>query len=323
MSRARSGVLASSPSGPPRLSEAIQLEPRDDLFFDEALRSIQSRALAYLPAGVAVHFRGPAGTGKTTLAMEIAAAIGRPAVMLAGDGWFTAANLIGAQTGARTRQVRDNYIASVKKVEAESRAVWTDSVLTKAVKQGFTLIYDEFTRSPAEANNPLLSVLEERALILPGAEGSERYVKAHGEFRAIFTSNPDDYAAVSAPQDALLDRMITFDLSWHGEATEIGIVSQASGLEPEACAPIVRLVRAARAQSEGACPPSLRAAIMIAKVAKSQAIEPSAADGRYVQLCLDVLGSRRPRSGPDGYLEGLRGLILAHAAPDPAQPEAA
>jgi len=44
---------------------------------------------------------------------------------------------------------------------------WVDSRLTLAAKEGFTLVYDEFNRSRPEVNNVLLSLLEEKLLVLP------------------------------------------------------------------------------------------------------------------------------------------------------------
>lgn len=300
--------------------EVLELKPRADLYEDEALLSIQGRALAYLRAGVAVHLRGPAGAGKTTLALQIAARLSRPAVLVTGDGWFTAQDLIGGQSGVRVRQVRDRYIHTVQKTETETTAMWEDSVLTHAVAKGYTLVYDEFTRSPPAANNPLLSALEERILVFAGPGRGERYVRAHPEFRAIFTSNPEDYAGVQAPQDALIDRMITFDLAEHGVETEAGIVARRSGLSVEQAMPIVRLVRAIRAEpTVGAQPPSMRAAIMIARIVASEALAPSAADDRFVQLCFDVLESRAPRfdqlEARRAFFDALRLVILRTCPP--------
>src|SRR4029453_6759569 len=125
------------------------------------------------------------------------------------------------EVGTKSKQVVDRYVHSVRKVETETSAVWSDEVLTQAFIEGYTLVYDEFTRSPPQANNPLLAAFEERILILPGAARKERYVRAHPEFRAILTSNPGDYAGVAAPQDALIDRMITLDLDDLSRDTEI------------------------------------------------------------------------------------------------------
>jgi gas vesicle protein GvpN len=273
-------------------SLAMLLAPREDLFEDPALRAIQNRALAYLRAGLHVHLRGQAGTGKTTLALDIAARLGRPVILIAGDNWFTSANLLGKETGSKTKQVLDRYVHSVQKLDMTTSAVWTDEALTEAVANGCTLVYDEFTRSPPAANNPLLMALEERMLVLPSGPNRARMVAAHPEFRAIFTSNPEDYVGVNKVQDALLDRMVSFDLDGFGRDTELGIVAMRSGLAAEQAAPVVDLVRALRASGALRSTASMRGAIMIAKVCLAERIPTASADPRFLQLCQDVLMPR-------------------------------
>jgi nitric oxide reductase NorQ protein len=280
-------------------SNVVALRPRADLFENDEIVSIESRALSYLRAGVPVHLRGPAGTGKTTLAMQIAAKLGRPAIILTGDGWLTAGNLVGRESAIKTKRVEDRFVHSVRKVESETRSIWSDDVLTQAIMGGYTLVYDEFTRSPPSANNPLLTALEERMLVLPAGTTRERYVRAHPDFRAVFTSNPEDYAGVNTPQDALIDRMITFDLANHDRDTEVGIVAIRSGLAPAKARFIVDIVRAVRASGLVAQSPSLRSAIMIAKVAAAQDLDPSSGAAAFTQLCFDVLESKAPTGAAD------------------------
>lgn len=279
---------------------AMKLRPRDDLFVNDYLHSIETRATTYLRAGVPVHFRGPAGIGKTTLALQIASGLGAPVMLITGDGWLTASDLIGQEIGKRHKQVVDNFVHNVRKVESETSGVWADNALTIAMEHGYTLVYDEFTRSPARANNPLLMALEERAIILPNNSGRETYLKAHPNFRAIFTSNPEDYAGVAPPQDALLDRMITFDLGEYDFETEVGIVSVKSGLDMGSCETIVSIVRAIRHEASARPASSLRAGIMIARIVKAEAMPVSHRDPGFVQLCMDVLESKsadRPGAG--------------------------
>jgi nitric oxide reductase NorQ protein len=291
-------------------SNVVALRLRGDLFENDEILSIESRALSYLRAGVPVHLRGPAGTGKTTLAIQIAARLDRPAILVTGDGWLTAGNLVGRESSVKTRHVEDRFVHSVRKVESETKAVWADDVLTHAITGGYTLVYDEFTRSPPAANNPLLTALEERMLVLQSGAGRERYVKAHPDFRAIFTSNPEDYAGVNAPQDALIDRMITFDLTNHDRDTEIGIVSIRSGLAAEQAGPIVDIVRAVRSLGLVTQSPSLRSAIMIARIVAAQGISVAADSNAFTQLCFDVLESKAPAGAKRmSFVDALSGAI--------------
>ena len=145
----------------------LSVRPRPDFVETEAVRHTSDRALAYLAAGFPVHFRGPAGTGKTTLALHVAARIGRPVMLMAGDEEFGTSDLIGGQYGYRYRKVIDRFISTVVKYEEDAVQQWVDNRLTTACREGFTLVYDEFTRSRPEANNVLLGVLEEGLLILP------------------------------------------------------------------------------------------------------------------------------------------------------------
>lgn len=274
------------------LVTALSVRPRSDFVETPAVRELTKRALAYLGAGFPVHFRGPSGTGKTTLALHVAAQLRRPVMLIAGDEEFATSDLIGGQYGYRYRKVIDRYIHSVLKYEEDAQQRWVDHRLTTACREGFTLIYDEFTRSRPEANNVLLGVLEERLLILPTMSRNDAYVKVHPDFRAIFTSNPQEYAGVHEAQDALSDRLVTVDLDYYDRETEIAITAARSGLPPDEAARVVDVVRDYRASGEYDQTPTLRSCVMIAKVAAQEGLHPSAADPRFVRICLDLLESK-------------------------------
>ncbi len=166
---------------------------------------------------------------------------------------------------------------------------WVDHRLTNACKYGFTVIYDEFNRSRPEANNVLLAILEERLLEMPSGRGNEGYVAVHPNFRAIFTSNPEEYAGVHKTQDALMDRMVTITVGQYDRETEIEITAAKSGLDRSEAECIVDVVREFRSLGMHQLPPTVRASIMIAKVASLRAASVRHDDRVFRETCRDVL----------------------------------
>jgi gas vesicle protein GvpN len=271
---------------------ALALQARSDFVETSIIKEFKERAMAYLMAGFPIHFRGPAGTGKTTLALHVAASLMRPVMLIVGDEEYSTSDLIGGKNGYRYRKVVDQFIHTVLKYEEDATQQWVDNRLTTACREGFTLVYDEFTRSRPEANNVLLAVVEERLLVLPTMNRKDGYLKVHPEFRAIFTSNPQEYAGVHEAQDALSDRLVTMDLEYYDRETEISITTARSSLAIEDVAHIVDLVRDYRASGEYDQVPTMRSCIMIARVVAQQHLHPSANDPRFVRVCLDVLESK-------------------------------
>ncbi len=265
----------------------------------EGLAGVERRALGYLQSGFPLHLRGPAGSGKTTMALRLAEQLRRPVMMLVGDASFDTSHLVGSEGGTRTRRVVDRYISSVMKVESETETVWLDRTLTVACTEGCTLLYDEFNRAPPTANNVLLTVLEERVLVLPRAGRGDSYVRVNPEFRAIFTSNPVDHVGTHLAQDALIDRMITIDLEGFSREAEIDIVTSRTGVTVQDAACVVDIVRDFRASREYTQRPTFRAAVMIAQLMASQSVRAESEDTRFTQLCVDVLASKL-KPGPDG-----------------------
>src|SRR5271157_5312830 len=242
-------------------------EPSNEFVTTPFVEQISRRALTYLQAGYPIHFAGAAGTGKTTVAFHVAAQLGRPVSLIHGDDDFGSSDLVGQDSGYRKHKVIDNYIHSVVKTEEEMKSLWLENRLTTACQNGDTLIYDEFNRSRPEANNPFLSIFSERILNLPKLRRSGGgYLQVHPAFRAIFTSNPEEYAGVHKTQDALMDRLITIQLEHYDRETEIEITIARSGVGPDDAAIIVDLVRKLRGIGVNNHRPTIRATIVIAKI---------------------------------------------------------
>ncbi len=252
-----------------RKGEAADAPSRAGNFVDDALRSTVSRALSGPNACLVVHLRVPAGAGRTTLAMKIAARIGRPMTLLTGEARMTPNHLVGRDSGAASRQVIDRFVHTVAKIQTETSAVWAHDALTRAIVDRHTLIYDEFTRSSAAANNPLLSALEERMLALTGRSHGERILRAHDHFRVLHTSSPTDYR---------------------------GVVATRARADHATVGRIVDTLLMLRATTHLAQNASVRSSIMVAKVAHMEGVEPEPVELRILQLALDVLESKRSPS---------------------------
>ena len=280
--------------------------------------NVVNRSLAYIGAGFPVHLTGPAGTGKTCLALYIAGQVGRPVIIIHGDEELGTKDVVGGQYGVRQKTVRDNFIQAVKKLDHTVESIWVDNRLTVACKYGYTLVYDEFTRSRAEANNALLSVLEEKTLDMPAGRGEESFINVHPNFRAIFTSNPSEYAGVHKAADALQDRMIAIKLGHYDRDTEIAITTAKSGIDKKSASRIVDIVRGFRGNHDannGDICPTVRASIMIATVLKAYGAKPKLSDENFVHLCQDVLdSSRRDGASSRTIKTKVTGLIKKFAA---------
>ncbi|MEM9164948.1 MAG: AAA family ATPase [Cyanobacteria bacterium P01_F01_bin.4] len=227
-----------------------------------------------MQAGYSIHLKGAAGTGKTTLARHLANLIGRPMLLLFGND--------------------NNGIHSSVKVEDALN--WLEPRLALACREGFTLVYDEFNRARPEVNNVLLSVLEEKLLVLPPNGHGQDYVRVHPNFRVIFTSNPEEYCGVHATQEALLDRLITLHVPEPDELTQQQILVQKIGLDAASALLIVRLVCQFLRQLSPDALSSLRPCLMIAEICHQHGIHISAAEPDFRDVCRDILLSRAGRS---------------------------
>ena len=295
------------------VAASIELEPSDNFVVTPFIQDLTDRAIAYLEIGYPVHFAGPAGTGKTTLAFHVAAQLGRPVILIHGDDEFGSSDLIGRDSGYRKSKVVDNFIHSVLKVDERMNVIWADKRVTTACKHGYTLIYDEFTRSKPEANNTFLSILEEKILDLPSsASKNDGYLDVHPDFRVIFTSNPEEYAGVHKTQDALMDRLISISLGHLDRETEVKITMAKSDISRKDAEIIVELVRELRGMGVNNHQPTIRSSIALARILVHRGGHTNENDPIFLQACHDVLNRNTSKvtcQGQSLMSEKAKGLL--------------
>lgn len=266
---------------------------RSDAFHeDDDLRALRERATSYVEAGVCLNLSGTAGLGKTTLALRIAEDVGRPVTFMTGNHWLTANDFIGREVGQTERTIVDKYVQSVRRTEMQSRADWKDAILAVAMTRGYTLVYDEFTRAPPEANSTLLSVLEEGVLVSTDRANKRSHIEAHDDFRMILTSNPHDYVGVSHAPDALMDRVVTLSMPVPNGARLAGIVSTRSGLDTTTARKIVDLVADCATRAEGRAVSQMRSALLIGRIAAHHLRNGGLDDAGLSDIAADVLIGR-------------------------------
>lgn len=284
--------------------------PMSNFVETQYIKNITNRALIYIKCGFPIHLRGASGTGKTTLAFHIASKLARPVVLIHGDEQYSTKDFIGGEQGYRYKRLRDNFIASVLKEEESMSKTWVDSRLVVACRYGFTLVYDEYTRSRAEANNILLPILQEKTMSMPpGQSNTEAYLKVDPKFTAIFTSNPEEYAGTHKSQDALRDRMVTIDLDYFDRKTEVAITKTKSDLTMEEAERIVDIVRGLRETGAYDFAPTVRGCIMIAKAIKVSEAEAIGTNIIFRRICEDVLSSETSRLGEKTTQEKVRKIV--------------
>lgn len=266
-----------------------------EIVYDPETEDLLSRSLQYLKAGYPIHLTGPSGTGKTSLALALAKKRKRPVMLIHGNHELNNKDLIGDFTGYTSKKVVDNYVRSVYKRDESVTETWRDGRLLEAVKNGYTLVYDEFTRSKPATNNIFLSILEEGILPLYGTKLTEPFVRVHPDFAVIFTSNPEEYAGVYQTQEALLDRLITIFIDHKEHDQEAAIISEKVEIAQEKAAAITALVAQLREECEADNGPSLRASLMIARIVTEEEIPVDGSNAAFQRLCLDVLAHQMSR----------------------------
>ena len=219
-------------------------------------------ALAVLRGGRHLLLEGPAGVGKTRLALAACAALGRGVARVDGDDRYSEARLVGWFDPPAV--LRAGY----------GPQTFTPGPLVEAMRAGAVLFVNELNRMPEAVQNVLLPALDERRIGVPHVGE----VAAAPGFAVVATQNPVEYVATGHLSEALRDRFEHLALAWQPEAEERAIVAAETGAPPALAAWAVRLARASRSHPAVRKGASVRAASAAAGLALALAPDPGPAE---------------------------------------------
>ncbi len=240
------------------------------------IAALMERGSRYLKNGLALNLMGSSGVGKTTLAITMARDIGNPVMFVQGHRDMSISDLVGGYQGYRYHKVIDNFIRDVVKIDQQVNSFWTEGWLAQAIKNGYTVVFDEFNRVQSEVQAILLAVLQEQ--VLPVSHiGHHQVIPVHPDFRLIMTSGMPDQVGSYPVLEGLWDRVITMSLDALDEESEVMIVQAHAQLPIQESQQIIRLLRHIRNQSSrqrkaprSGMSPSIRTGIAIALLLKSE-----------------------------------------------------
>lgn len=171
-----SGEQVSAPSHGSHLQTIDSFDPGDRQYWPRDLfGSTDIEVLQTLRRTSHGHVRlyGPPGAGKTSL---VAAAFGGDVITIQGHPDLTAATLCG------------QYLPG-----PDGHWQWVDGPLTRAMREGKVLLFDEISRAPKDVDDVLLPTVDQRRELILSDRPDLAPITAEAGFMVVATYNNNDY----------------------------------------------------------------------------------------------------------------------------------
>lgn len=166
--------------------------------------------------GDGLMIKGPTGSGKSSLVLELAARLGRPVQQVTCSATMEIQDLIG-----QFRLVKDSDQVVTK---------FAYGVLPKAMMFGHILLLDEFDYAPPSSISALNAVIQGSPLIIEAMGG--QVVKPHPDFRLVITGNTGGsgdhqggYVGTRQHNMAFLDRFRIMTVEYMSAVDEVVLLA--------------------------------------------------------------------------------------------------
>jgi len=170
-----------------------------------------------LELGMNVVLKGPPGVGKSFLARYICAQTNRPLYRVTFSETTYREDLLG-------------HLHLVSSDNGETVTEWIDGPLTRAVREGGVILFDEINAADANTVAALNAVMEQRATRSLTLPQTGEQLTPHEEFRVIATANPG-YQGTYELNDAFEDRFRHVKLDYLPESVEVDLIFDRTELE--------------------------------------------------------------------------------------------
>jgi len=155
---------------------------------------------------------GESGTGKTSAIRYLAEKTSNGLRRINLNGGTTADELVGRQ------------------LLNEKGTIWTDGILTDAMRKGEWVVLDEINAALPEVLFVLQSIMDDDGYLVLNEKDDREIVKKHPNFRLFATCNPPEYAGTKEMNEALLSRFpICISAEFPTQAKELEIIKHHLG----------------------------------------------------------------------------------------------